>query len=49
MLRHLIHVHAPIADVFHALDRSDFASAMTDGNLDIVKLSDSVGAARDVG
>ncbi len=49
MLRHLIHVHAPIADVFHALDRSDFASAMTDGNLHIVKLSDGVGAARDVG
>ena len=48
MIRHLIHVHAPIADVFHALDRYDFASALTDGNLHIVKLSDGVGSARNV-
>ena len=46
MLRHHIQVKAPIADVLQVLDRADFAAATTDSNLNVVRLIDSVGAAR---
>lgn len=46
MLRHHIHVQAPVADVLQALDQADFAAATTDANLNVVRLIDSVGAAR---
>jgi hypothetical protein len=47
MLRHHIHVQAPVAEVLQALDRADFAAATTDADLNVVRLIDSVGAARD--